>query len=492
MADALANVAPPAALNAHGVSQVLSLLDAIASGNVDREAIQRIRQGNTVDSIIRSLGVDVGGANAQINLQEKLLEIAGRGLGNEFEDADGQSVGSGSDGGFIKSEDLAASERLGSRPPYTTDSSRTTSNVEDVLTRARISKSPLPSPSTINASSFTPTSTKVSTDQPLPHHSIPAIPDPYPLPLQFSPAVDQPLPTGDSAISIPDSPAPSQHDVLDTPWGAVNANPEVVENLIDTFFTWEHPGYSTVCKEPFLDDLKARRKRYCSEALVNAIMARTYQMMECAGTPVAEGLVENLYRRAQVMLASERSSLETQYPHIQTLTVLASIDIVSGRLDHAWELAQVSSRLVIMDALREPDTVPDEHFLSVRANTFCGTICLPCLLRVVSRRLDPMEAPLFVRLRHDEAETPEARIERGILLQQHYHASLRHCPFRTRFVWEITEIAHTFLMFHFDETSIAQGKSDLFETYPKLIDCLERATPELGTHELDPGKLYNL
>lgn len=44
------------------------------------------------------------------------------------------------------------------------------------------------------------------------------------------------------------------------------------------------------------------------------------------------------------------------------------------------------------------------------------------LLRVVSRRLDPMEAPLFMRLTGNESVTPEARVERGMNLSKtHMH-----------------------------------------------------------------------
>jgi hypothetical protein len=112
-------------------------------------------------------------------------------------------------------------------------------------------------------------------------------------------------------------------------------------------------------------------------------------------------------------------------------------------------------------------------------------------MRLALRRLDPMEAPLFMRLRDDESETPETRIERGILLQKHYHACLALCPERPRFVWELTELAHTFLMFHFDETSAVEDKTDLFDIYPKLNKCLHDAMPVIGVGELTPVKLYN-
>jgi hypothetical protein len=47
-------------------------------------------------------------------------------------------------------------------------------------------------------------------------------------------------------------------------------------------------------------------------------------------------------------------------------------------------------------------------------------------------------------------------------------------------------------MFHFDETSIIQGRKDLFDTYPRLVSCLETALPRLDAEELTPSKLYNL
>jgi hypothetical protein len=469
-----------------GVTQVLSLLDSIASGNVDRDDIRRIRQGNTVDGIVRSLGIHVGGANGQINLQEKLLELAGRGLDPEPDDPDGQSLDSGSEG----TRDASVSDTR-SRPPYTSN--------ESSSVHIKVSNSPPlpPSPLYANLPHRTLSSSSTAANAPPPpppppqqsfYHSPsgPAVTEPGP-----SPAFPPHSVYGSSTSPYPSPPTHQQY-ALDTQWSSIIEDPQVLDNMLNMYFAWEQPGYSTICKEPFLKDFKARRRRFASEALTNSIMSRVYQMIECSGTPVAEGLVDGLYRRAQAQLSVERSALETPYPYIQTLTVLATIDIVIGRLDAAWEWGQQSARLAIIDALEGNNSSVDEEYRMVKANTFCGTICLPWLLRVVSRRLDPMEAPQFMRIYADAPETPEDRIERGVLLQKHYHAALPHCPFRSRFIWEITEIAHTFLMFHFDEPSIAQGKKDLFETYPRLIECLEKASAELGTDDLTPAKTYSL
>lgn len=361
-----------------GVTQVLSLLDAIASGDVDRDAIRRIRQGNTVDSIVSSLGIDVGGAEGQINLQEKLLEIAGRGLDNDQEDADGQSIDSGSEVGRRArgASGGAASER---RPTYTAESSRTPSHAEDTLPQIKLSRSP-PSPFHTDLPHRTApsnsTAASIPRDQSFYRPAVPVAADPAGFTSGNQKSPFPPCSSADSSGSTFSSPL-AQSYALDTPWSSIIADSEVVDNLIDTYFSWEHPGYSTICMEPFLKDFKARRRRFCSEALVNAIMARCYQMMECAGTPVAEGLVEGLYRRAESLLSVERPALETQFPYIQTLTVLSTINIVAGKLEHAWELAQQSARLVIMDALNNTDNPTDEDYVVVRANTFCGTICLP-------------------------------------------------------------------------------------------------------------------
>jgi hypothetical protein len=76
-------------------------------------------------------------------------------------------------------------------------------------------------------------------------------------------------------------------------------------------------------------------------------------------------------------------------------------------------------------------------------------------------------------------------------LQQHFVDSLRWCPSRNRFSWEITQLTHTFMMFHFDEDSNSVNKGDLFDIYPKLQECWERWMKEPENRELSPGKIYN-
>ncbi|KAH7313714.1 hypothetical protein B0I35DRAFT_505113 [Stachybotrys elegans] len=279
--------------------------------------------------------------------------------------------------------------------------------------------------------------------------------------------------------------------VLDANWHSLDMDRDQLFEIINVYFTWELPGYGAVEQESFMKDLLARRRRYCCEALVIAIMARSYQMMESGGKVIDKGIVYRLYNQAQTMLTVERAALETEYPYIQTLTVLSSIDIVSGRGQQAWNLAFEGARLAIVDALdRKDDTPVDEEELTVRANTFCGAVSLPRLLRLVTLRLDPMEAPMFMRLGRGE-ETAEGRIERAILLQRHFWSLLRHTPSGNQLSWEVTEILHTFMLFHFDEDSVRQNKGDLFEVYPQLQQCWDKSAAGANDLDLSVGKVYN-
>jgi hypothetical protein len=161
-------------------------------------------------------------------------------------------------------------------------------------------------------------------------------------------------------------------------WSSLDMDQDELFEILNIYFDWELPGYGTVVRESFLKDLLARRRRYCCEALVNAIMARSYQMMESSGKAVDKGIMQRLYSRAQMLLTIEKPALETEYPYIQTMTILASIDIVSGRAYRAWNLTFEGARLAIIDALDKKDEPPvDEEHLIVRANTFCGAVSLP-------------------------------------------------------------------------------------------------------------------
>lgn len=65
-------------------------------------------------------------------------------------------------------------------------------------------------------------------------------------------------------------------------------------------------------------------------------------------------------------------------------------------------------------------------------------------------------------------DSPAARVERGVSLQQHFFSQLDHCPGLLRFINTVTETAHTFCSYHNDK---GVAPADLVPAYGKCLQA---------------------
>lgn len=65
-------------------------------------------------------------------------------------------------------------------------------------------------------------------------------------------------------------------------------------------------------------------------------------------------------------------------------------------------------------------------------------------------------------------DSPAARVERGVTLQQQFFSELGHCSELLRFINGVTEIAHTFCSYHHDDGVTA---ADLVPAYGKCLQA---------------------
>ncbi|KFA56307.1 hypothetical protein S40293_08274 [Stachybotrys chartarum IBT 40293] len=454
------------------VAQVMALLErlTLAQSNfkIEPDLVREVQQGTPFGNIMRMLGVEYHASENGFSVDK---------------DADGRLVPSASTAGTTAS--LPAQSAQDSPVDETASPPTDPGASSDVLGQSHAYQwhpatppSITTSPSTglpVPAADQSWSGSKVGTS---------------PLPPATQPSWAMGPASGEEAHNVRFSPASQQ--VASTQWGFLGIDIDEVHRAVGVYMEWELPGYSAICKEPFLEDLSTQRRRFCSEALVCAIMARSYQMEYGGDRTTREFRIKRLYNQARTLLIVERDALETMYPFIQTLTILASIEIVDNRMQEAWDLAFEAARLAILDALdhMERPQASDEH-LQVRANAFCGAVSLPRLIRLVLAKGEPLDAPLFMRLGTNSDETPENRIERGIRLQRHFCALLPWCPPRNAFTWQVTEQAHTYMMFHFNEGCLQQNKADLFEVYPMLTKCFEAWMARPENQDMSPGMVYS-
>ncbi|KAL2195622.1 hypothetical protein P885DRAFT_40006 [Corynascus similis CBS 632.67] len=281
------------------------------------------------------------------------------------------------------------------------------------------------------------------------------------------------------------SPGPIPHT-----WTKVTSDTCLVQRLLARFFRISLPYLSIVSQRHFMQDFREGNPRYCSEALVNAVLG-----MACNTTAPASQLVSRVsfgdafIAEAKRLLSEEKEF--TSLPCIQTLGVLAVTELSRGNEEAACDLARQFSRAGIRFLLRTKQQ-PHDHdddFQTVRALAYCSGLSLVRFLRLLTGDLEPKTGPLFMRLYPDsrdvDDDTPEARVERGISLQVQFFTQLQHCPPLARFIFEVTEAAHTFSSYNHSKVMTA---SDLDAAFSKC-NGYYRQIPQLSSLDGGPDVL---
>ncbi|KAK3900155.1 hypothetical protein C8A05DRAFT_17504 [Staphylotrichum tortipilum] len=287
----------------------------------------------------------------------------------------------------------------------------------------------------------------------------------------------------------PNLPAPPPELSLGGPlphtWTRVTSDTGLVYRLFARFFASSLSYLSLISHRHFMLDFREGNRRYCSEALVNAVLAMACKLATETSQLVSRVSFGDAFMgEAKGLLAQEEDHVNL--PCIQALAILALTEMAQGNEEEAGELAHESVRACIRFVLQTQhrNHSVDADFRTVRAMAYCGGFTLLRMLRLLTRDLEPKTGPLFMRLYPDAGDvgddTPEARIERGISLQVQFFVELQHCPPLARFIFEATEAAHTFSTYHYSEAMTA---SDLDGAFNR---CLSYHRQAIGSGVLDP------
>lgn len=173
----------------------------------------------------------------------------------------------------------------------------------------------------------------------------------------------------------------SQPDV----WIRANLTKGYVQDLFDALLTWEVLPFCIIYKDSFMRDYHLGLSRYCSSALVNALVALSTLMIvevdKQARKPPAFRLGnEHFFDDAKAVLQNGRRK---SLPDFQALGILSLYKISSGCEMEARELAEAFVAGITEFYFRELSVVGvgEDEDARVRAATYCGAINL---LRYVS------------------------------------------------------------------------------------------------------------
>lgn len=140
-----------------------------------------------------------------------------------------------------------------------------------------------------------------------------------------------------------------------------------------------------LCSGPFMRDFEAGSTRYCSPALVNALLCLSTRVDggdRTESAPPSQGLAQRptartstaFFDEAQSCL-SEKGSLD-KLPNIQALGILSLYKLVCGHESQARALAESFADAMTDLCLREAARPVEEQYRVVRATSYCASISL--------------------------------------------------------------------------------------------------------------------
>ncbi|KAM0251931.1 hypothetical protein ACHAQJ_007946 [Trichoderma viride] len=161
-------------------------------------------------------------------------------------------------------------------------------------------------------------------------------------------------------------------------WTDITSDINLVQHLLALYFCWEYPTFASLSKEHFMQDFQNGRHRYCSQILVNALMAlgcrfSVHPMTRAnPNDPCSSG--DHFFKESQRLLIEETDhhTLTT----IQALGIMSIREASSGRNSESWYYAGQSIRLAVEMGLHCNQDGLDEDELAVQATTFWGAFVL--------------------------------------------------------------------------------------------------------------------
>lgn len=184
----------------------------------------------------------------------------------------------------------------------------------------------------------------------------------------------------DSGASINQNDADWQYLPEGEQWTSLTSDSDMVEHLMSLYFCWEYPIFASLSKRHLLEDFRARRRRYCSRLLINAILALGCRFSDrhsmTADLDSSETAADQLFAEAERLWQAEQNN-----PSLTTIqaTALMSIREASyGRDNRSWFYSGQSIRMAVELGLhahtQHADMDDDEY--EVRSITFWGAFTL--------------------------------------------------------------------------------------------------------------------
>ena len=175
-----------------------------------------------------------------------------------------------------------------------------------------------------------------------------------------------------------------QEDIL-TSWTSVTKNAELIFHLLNMYFTWHYPYFTTLSKALFFRDFSkgkrehvSRMKKYCTPLLVNAMLALGCHFTswpEARTNPEDSSTAGDQFFKEAKRLIVENDEFES--PSLATVQALALMSVREagcGREPKGWIYSGMSFRMACDLGLNidSMSSQLDEQEIDARRITFWG------------------------------------------------------------------------------------------------------------------------
>ncbi|KAJ9133980.1 Transcription factor [Pleurostoma richardsiae] len=251
-------------------------------------------------------------------------------------------------------------------------------------------------------------------------------------------------------------------------WTAITNDDHLIRQLLSFYFSWEHSVFALLCKEPFQNDFENGRQRYCSSALVNAILAFACRFLDFSTSVVIDtnGLADRFFEESRRLIALEED--KTSLTRIQAIALLSLREATQGRETESRVLARECAELAArVTQGRVKEEAGDDEYLKVKATTICGALSLYRMLSLVKA------SSAFLPMNFDERGTGDSIPDDTPLnllddLQVAFSTHLPGCEPSSKLMFELTDLAYTSLFELFIRKRPIKGE-DLMAAYTKYL-----------------------
>ncbi|ATZ55901.1 Bcnit4 [Botrytis cinerea B05.10] len=300
-------------------------------------------------------------------------------------------------------------------------------------------------------------------------------------------------------------------------WTTVTSDTEVIVHLINMYFTWHYPYFTTLSKTLFYKDFllgkppgTPKRTMYCSSLLVNAMLALgchfTNSPQACAdpGDTATKG--DHYFAEAKRLFIENEEFEKPRLTTIQALCLMSVREAGAGREGKGWVYSGMAFRMAQDMGLNldsginknSPKEFPvDEDEIDVRRVTFWGCFLFDkCFSNYLGRlpllSVTDITVPKYDVKKFDDAEIWSPYTDNGI-------GQLHSQPSRTRAVAlqisSLCEISSDLLTFFYHPQNVERGvgRSQELKKLSELQTRLEAWKRDLPK-EFEPkeGQLPNV